>query len=74
MIKKLIITYRINKFYSIFWELLDYTHKVRAKDMSLDDVAYDINEVLDYIVYENDEMYGWLNKLLDSVANLRDKR
>lgn len=74
---KLILTHQINRFYSIFSEVLGYkiTIKVRTlKDKDfLSQVLYDISEALEgYDNDETDEMFVWLVKLARKVDTLRN--
>jgi hypothetical protein len=74
---KTILVHKINKFYHIFWEVLDYDCELKVHSLGyndLSDVLFDIHEILDGYDYdETDEMVVWLDKLYNQVINLRDK-
>ena len=67
MIKKLILWYKINKFYKIFGEVLGYADNYRATFRDLDNAymnfGFDIAEILEV------EQDSWLNKLYTSMID-----
>ena len=68
-------THQINKFYSIFAEVLGYKITIKARTLKdkdfLSQVLYDISEALEGYDYdETDEMFVWLTKLFRKVATL----
>ena len=74
MLNKLILVNRINKFYDIFGEVLNYYCKLTINTINYDtltDVLFDINEVLE--AQANcfcEEVYAldvWLNKLYTKI-------
>lgn len=75
--KNIILKHQINKFYHIFWEVLDYDHEFKIHNLGyndLTDVLFDIHEILDgYDYAETDDIVIWLNKLYDQSIKLRDK-
>lgn len=77
MLNKIILVHKINKFYQIFWEVLDYGYEFNIHSLGyndLTDVLFDIHEILDGYDYdETDEMVIWLNKLYDKIIKFRDK-
>lgn len=78
MLNKLILVNRINKFYDIFGEVLNYYCKLTINTINYDtltDVLFDINEILGgYNADETDEMYIWLESLESQINNFRDKK
>ena len=78
MLNKLILVNRINKFYDIFGEVLNYYCKLTINTINYDtltDVLFDINEILGgYNSDETDEMYIWLESLESQINNFRDKK
>ena len=74
---QIILKFQINKFYGIFWEVLDYDYKVTIDTLGyndLTDVLFDIHEILDgYDYNETDEMVIWLDKLYNQIIKFRDK-
>ena len=77
MYKKAKLSIDINKFYHIFWEVLDYDCEFKVHSLGyndLTDVLFDIHEVLDGYDYdETDEMVVWLDNLYDQIIKFRDK-
>ena len=75
--QKILLYIKINKFYHIFWEVLDYDHEFKIDNLGyndLTDVLFDIHEILDGYDYdETDDMVIWLDKLYNQVINFRDK-
>lgn len=70
---KLILIHKINKFYHIFWEVLDYSfepHISNFDDDFLLQVLYDIDEAIDGY---DDDMTKWLYKLKLQILDCRDK-
>lgn len=78
MLNKLILVNRINKFYDIFGEVLNYYCKLTINTINYDtltDVLFDINEILSgYDSDETDEMYIWLESLESQINNFSDKK
>lgn len=78
MLNKLILVNRINKFYDIFGEVLNYYCKLTINTINYDtltDVLFDINEILGgYNSDETDEMYIWLESLESQINNFRGKK
>lgn len=78
MLNKLILVNRINKFYDIFGEVLNYYCKLTINTINYDtltDVLFDINEILGgYNSDETDEMYIWLESLESQINNFHDKK
>lgn len=74
---KLILLYQINKFYHIFWDVLDYDNEFKIDRLDhndLTDVLFDIHEVLDGYDYDTtDSMVVWLDKLYNRAIKFRDK-
>ncbi len=74
---KILLYIKIRKFYKIFGEILNSNFITKLSDMTYDnlnDVVYDINEILcGYDNDETDEMYIWLDKLCDEVAWFRNR-
>lgn len=69
---------KLNKFYSIFWEVLDYHYQPNFKNLNSDDdlaqAIFDINEALEaYDNDESDDMYRWLIKLKTQIMNFREQ-
>lgn len=79
MLQKLILLKKLNKFYNIFWEVLDYPYHPHLKNLnSNDDLAqaiFDIDEAL--AVHDHDksnDMCRWLAKLQIQIINFRERR
>jgi hypothetical protein len=74
---QIILKYQINKFYHIFWEVLDYDCEFKVHNLGyndLTDVLFDIHEILDGYDYdETDDIVIWLDKLYDQIIKFRDK-
>ena len=77
MLNKLILTHKINQFYHIFWEVLDYDCEPKVDSLGyndLTDVLFDLHEILDGYDYdETDDMVIWLDKLYASILKFRDR-
>lgn len=77
MLKKIALFFRIKKFYNIFGEFVGDNFITKLSHMTYDDlndVIYDINEVLcDYEDDETNEMCRWLTKLCDEIAWFRNR-
>lgn len=77
MINKMLLVRKINKFYNIFWEVLEYGYEFNLRSLTyndLTDVLFDIHEILDGYDYdETDDMVQWLDKLYDQILKFRDK-
>ena len=71
MLKRLILCYKINKFYRIFGEIVGYKPaRIRMRDISDDflmSIGFDINEALEGACNCRDKMSVWLNKLYKEV-------
>lgn len=67
MINKILLYFKIQKFYNIFGEEVGKPFITKLSDMTTDNVmsvVFDINEVLEgYKSYETFPMYSWLTKL-----------
>ena len=71
---KLILIHKINKFYHIFWEVLDYSFEPHISNFDNDfllQVLYDIDEALDGY---DDDMTKWLYKLKLQILNHRSAK
>lgn len=77
MLNKLILVHRINKFYNIFWEVLEYGYEFNIRSLdydSLSGVLFDIYEVLEAYEYDQaDDMVKWLVKLNIQITNFQEK-
>ena len=74
---QILLKRKINKFYNIFWEVLDYNCKPTIHSLGyndLTDVLFDIHEILDGCDYDQtDSMVIWLDKLYNQILEFRDK-
>lgn len=67
---KILLYFKIRKFYNIFGEVVGENFITKLSDMTADnvwDVLFDINEVLDE---ETDDMNIWLKKLYAQIHEL----
>lgn len=72
--KKILLYFKIRKFYKIFGEYIGSNFITKLSDMTYDnlyDVLFDINEV---IGDEADEMHIWLDRLANDVVCFRNKK
>lgn len=75
--QSIILWYKVNKFYKIFGEVLDYTYKRRIslKECmcnSFGDISFDVAEALEGSEGCTDPMTIWLNALYSMLTKQND--
>ena len=70
MLKKIHLFHQIKKFYKIFGEYIGSNFINKLSDITTDnlnDVLFDLNEVLETYDGDTDPMTAWLNKLYTNI-------